>query len=138
MESYRKLVAKKLKTIIKEKFKTQKEFASQFNITERTISNWMIGKNYPNLEFLEQIANHCHLHISYFFTDDSNTNVINQELFNQVFKLAYKFAEEQDIKINGSYFLGCYDLVITAINKEKIDVITAFNNNKPIILKFMK
>lgn len=138
MEEAKKLISKKLKSLIKEKFKTQKEFANLFNISDRTVTNWMQGKNYPNVEYLIKLAKHCELHISYFFTEDTTANVINTEDFNLIFKLAYIFADENNIEINGSYFLACYDLVKEASVKENISIEQSFNKNKSIILKFMK
>lgn len=131
-------VSIKLKKLIKQHFKTQKEFAEAVGINKDSLVKWFNKGIMPSLTLLDKIAQHFNIHISYFFTNDSAANIIDAELFNQVFKLAYKFAEENNITINGSYFLGCYDLVIANINKNKVDCETAFNVVKPIILNFMR
>lgn len=138
MINYQEIITKKIKELIKERFNTQKEFANNFQISERSVSSWMRGKHLPELNFLITLANYCDLHISYFFSEDDNSNSIDQELFNQVFKLAYKFAEANNIEINGSYFLGCYDLVVSTMKKDNLKLEEAFKSCQSLILKFMK
>ncbi len=134
----KELLPKKLKTLIKEKFKQQKIFAEKIHVGETQVTNWIKGNVIPSVETLEKISDLCDIHISYFFNDASNSEILNEDIFNEVFVLAYNFADENNIEINGSYFLGCYDAVVTTIYKESTSVEEAFNQNKRLILKLVK
>ena len=133
------LVIFKLKKIVKERFANQKAFCQSFGISESQFSAYLKGKNYIGIDLLDRIAKHCEVHISYFFNDESNAEIINYDSFNEIFFLAYNFALENDLEVKGSYFLACYDLIITTMHKESIkDIETAFNESKRLILKFAK
>ena len=137
-ENIKKNVSKKLKMLIKEQFKTQKIFAKELNVSERTVSQWIQGEYLPNLDFLLTVADHCNIHISYFFNDDSNASILDEELFNKVFILAYELADEHNLEINGSYFLGCYEMVKSDMLKSQTDCETSFKNNEKLLLKLVK
>jgi transcriptional regulator with XRE-family HTH domain len=140
--NYQDLLIIKLKKIIKEKFKSQKICAEKVDINEAQIARWMTKKAIPSLEILNRIAEYCNLPVSYFFEDNSlldSHNVIDEDIFNKVFELAYNLAIDKDLEINGAFFLGCYDLVIEAKNKDNSqDVEAIFNTLKPFILKLVK
>lgn len=134
----KELLIKKLKMLIKERFKQQKIFAEKLEVGETQVTNWVKGNVIPSVETLEKISEYCKIHISYFFSDETNANVVDEELFNKVFALAYDLASKHNITISGSYFLGCYDLVVTTMHKDNVDCITAFNNSTALILKLAK
>ncbi len=138
MEKTQEILITKLKFIIKQRFKNQKTFCHDFGISESQLSQLLGGKHYIGIELLDRIAKHCSIHISYFFNDDSNASIMDEDLFNKVFVLAYELADEHHLEINGSYFLGCYDMVVNDMIKSKVDYETAFKNNQKLLLKLVK
>ncbi|MFL1780859.1 Helix-turn-helix domain protein [Candidatus Hepatincolaceae symbiont of Richtersius coronifer] len=133
----RELFIKKLKKLIKEKFKQQKIFAKELQINEKTVSLWLRGDNLPNLDILFKISEYCKIDISYFFNEDENANIIDPQLFNKVFALVYDLATSYSIEIYGGYFLACYDIITTTMIRENTDYQSAFNKNKALILKIV-
>jgi transcriptional regulator with XRE-family HTH domain len=131
------LIINKLKLLIKKNYKNQKFFCEKFGIADAQLSRYMAGKRVPPLDLLNRIANFSNIDISYFFNDESNSEILDEELFNQVFFFAYNLALENKLEVVGSYFLACYDLISTDVRKNNIDVETSFNNNKKLILKFV-
>lgn len=60
--------------ILKEKRKelnlTQQEVADQLNVTRQTISNWEVGKSYPDIPTLIEISNFYNLSLDYMLKGD--------------------------------------------------------------------
>lgn len=60
--------------ILKEKRKelnlTQQEVADQLNVTRQTISNWEVGKSYPDVPTLIEISNFYELSLDYMLKGD--------------------------------------------------------------------
>ncbi len=133
------ILSKKLQTLIKVKFKQQKVFAKELNINEGQVGRWIKGSYMPNLETLYEIANYCNLPISYFFEEDAKADSqtsINEEIFNEVFALAFDFAKKNNLEIKGSLFLGCYDLVVEQKNKDNSkEIKEIFEDLKPFLLR---
>lgn len=48
----------------KEKCLTQKELAEKLNVTDKAVSRWETGKNYPDIETFQQLANIFNISIS--------------------------------------------------------------------------
>jgi len=46
----------KLKALIKEKCKTNREFAKRMNVSESAVTNWLSGKNIPNTRKKSRMA----------------------------------------------------------------------------------
>lgn len=63
-----------LSKILKEKRQemklTQQEVADQFNVTRQTISNWEVGKSYPDIPTLIEISNFYELSLDYMLKGD--------------------------------------------------------------------
>lgn len=53
-----------ISTLRKEKGLTQKEFAEKLNLTDKAISCWENGKNYPDIEMFEALGNELGVTIS--------------------------------------------------------------------------
>jgi transcriptional regulator with XRE-family HTH domain len=134
----KELVIKKLKAIINKKYKTVKDFSDDFGINSSQMGKYLRGENYIGIEILEKIANHLNIHISYFFTDESSTaDILDTELFDKIFNYAYDFAEKHNLKIKGTYFLGCYQLISETMQRERVTMEEAFEINKRTILRFV-
>lgn len=60
--------------ILKEKRKelglTQQEVADKLNVTRQTISNWEVGKSYPDIPTLIKISNFYDLSLDYMLKGD--------------------------------------------------------------------
>lgn len=60
--------------ILKEKRKelglTQQEVANKLNVTRQTISNWEVGKSYPDIPTLIEISNFYNLSLDYMLKGD--------------------------------------------------------------------
>ncbi|MFW7433208.1 helix-turn-helix domain-containing protein [Vagococcus carniphilus] len=60
--------------ILKEKRKelglTQQEVADHLNVTRQTISNWEVGKSYPDIPTLVEISNFYNLSLDYMLKGD--------------------------------------------------------------------
>ncbi len=135
----KQLIPKKLKILIKERFKQQKIFAEKLQVGETQVTNWLNGNVIPSVETLEKIAYYCNIHITYFFNDESSPIGINEDLFNEVFLLAYDFSLDANIALDGYYFLGCYALVLDEITKNPtLNPLDTFNTLKPIIKRLCK
>ena len=136
------IFVKNLKRLIKDKFKQQKLFAHEMQIGENMLSFWLTKKSFPSLETLLKISELCNLPISYFFEEESNIDsqqVINEDIFNEVFSLAFDFAKKNNLEIKGSLFLGCYDLVVEQQNKDNSkEIKDIFEELKPFLLRFMQ
>ncbi len=139
---HNEILAKNLKRLINEKYKTQKNMAEKLDIGENTISFWVNKKTLPELSTLINIAIDCDIPMTYFFESETAADsheIIEPDLFNEVFALAYEFAGVNNLEINGTFFLGCYDLVVIEFNKDTSQSIeSVFNNLKPFILKLVK
>lgn len=138
---YKKIISKKLKKLAKEKFGTQKNMAEDLNFDAGQLSTWINGKVMPSLELLEKIVIKYNLPPEYFFVDDSHEEKIgiDEDLFNQIFELAYSLAIKENLKIKGTYFLGCYEFVIKELNKNpNISVEDIFKQITPLLLKIVR
>jgi len=62
--------------ILKEKRKdlglTQQEVADKLNVSRQTISNWEVGKSYPDTPTLIEISNFYNLSLDYMLKGDLN------------------------------------------------------------------
>lgn len=60
--------------ILREKRKelnlTQQEVAEQLNVTRQTVSNWEVGKSYPDVPTLIEISNFYNLSLDYMLKGD--------------------------------------------------------------------
>jgi hypothetical protein len=97
----------------------------------------------PDPYTLEKIAFKYNLPANYFFLSNNESQdesaEINEDLFNEVFALAYNLASEKGLEINGTYFLGCYSLVQEELQKNSQQKVTElFKNITPYILKLVK
>jgi DNA-binding XRE family transcriptional regulator len=138
MDTTEKKIIKKLKMLIKNRFGTQKNMAKIMETSERSVVFWLKGEPLPNLEFLIKLANYCQVDISYFFTDESSpADILDSELFDEIFNHAYTFAEEHNLKIKGTFFLGVYQLITETMQRDKVSIEEAFEINKKTILRIV-
>ena len=49
-------IGERIKESRKQKSLTQQELAEKLNVTRSAISNWEVGRNYPNLDLIIQIS----------------------------------------------------------------------------------
>ncbi len=135
----RQRFSKKLKRLIKERFKQQKIFAEKLDFNESQVGRWIKGTYLPNLDTLYKIADYCEIDINYFFTDEDSCESIDEELFDEVFYYAYKFADKEKLQIHGKLFLACYQSTRLVLkDNPKMSVEKAFNSVTPILLKLVK
>ena len=104
--------SKKIVQIAKEKFGSQKKMAESLNLTSASISDWSTGKSMPSLAILKELCLKAEISLDWLVLGKTyETDVVDINLFNEVVELAVILAQEEDLPINGSYFLGLYDLV---------------------------
>ncbi len=95
----------------------------------------------PSLELLQSIVIKCNLPPEYFFVDDSHEEQIgiDENIFNEVFELAYSLTVDKNLSIKGTYFLGCYEFVIKELNKNPDKTIEEiFKQITPLLLKVVR
>ena len=74
-------LGKNIVKIRKDNNLTQDEFAEKYFVTRQTISNWEIGKSYPDLETLVKISNDFNISLDILLKED---NKMVQEIDNGV------------------------------------------------------
>lgn len=75
-----------LKALREDKDLTQKELASIFNTTQRTISNWESGRNEPPYEMLKRYSSFFNVTTDYILKsakEETKYNIKNQININQ-------------------------------------------------------
>lgn len=102
----------KILLIAKEKFGSQKKMAEELNLAPSTISDWIAGRRKPSFEVLSDICLKAEISLDWLVLGKTfESEVIDINLFNEVFKIASELAMEENIEVNGSYYLGIYDIV---------------------------
>ena len=74
-------LGKNIAKIRKDNNLTQDDFAEKYFVTRQTISNWEIGKSYPDLETLVKISNDFNISLDILLKED---NKMVQEIDNKV------------------------------------------------------
>ena len=69
---------KKISTLRKEKGLTQKELANKLCVSDKTVSKWETGINYPDITLLENLSDILGCEISSFFENSENEEIINE------------------------------------------------------------
>ena len=84
IEGGRKMgLGKNIIKIRKENNLTQDELAEKYFVTRQTISNWEIGKSYPDLETLVKLSNDFNISLDRLLKDDYKiVKNINNYIFN--------------------------------------------------------
>lgn len=57
-KEYGKIIAKNLKRIAYEHNKTQADISRELNITQSTVSSWMIGTRIPRMDKIDMLCNY--------------------------------------------------------------------------------
>jgi transcriptional regulator with XRE-family HTH domain len=135
---------KKILIVAKEKYGSQKNLAKALGMAETTISGWITGRIYPSLEVLRDICIKTETSLDWLVLGKSfHHDSVEVNLFNKTTALAYDFALEENIAINGAYFLAVYDFICIEMENNKKNGIKQhiseiFERMKPIILKLKK
>lgn len=136
----------------KKKKITQQEFAKMLNVSDKAISNWETGKNYPDLVILNDICNILGLNISELLIDKKNNMNLTKKILLSVtsfilvilfsFLLTYfinnynKFKvyeielDSDKYKLNSSYLIisnNNYLINMGNLNVQSEDIIPQFN-----------
>ena len=119
-------LGKNIAKIRKDNNLTQDEFAEKYYVTRQTISNWEIGKSYPDLETLVKISNDFNVSLDILLKEDDE---MIKKIDNEV-KGSKKY---KNITI---YFLILFSIIILAFFiyfmmylNFKNNTIDRFNNN---------
>lgn len=82
--------------ILKEKRKelnlTQQEVANELNVTRQTVSNWEVGKSYPDIPTLIELSNFYDVSLDYLLKGDEqfmNKVKMDSKLFSILKKVVY-------------------------------------------------
>ncbi|MDR2008683.1 MAG: helix-turn-helix domain-containing protein [Alphaproteobacteria bacterium] len=104
-------VIKKLKLLIKHKYKNQLEFCKEFGINSPQLSRYMVGKTAISIDLLSRIADFSNIHISYFFIDESSPAAIDYDLLDEVISLVDQYAMDNNIKVGSKQYLTIYEAI---------------------------
>lgn len=82
---------------------SQKELADKLNVSQSAVTNWIKGKNSPDIEIVAQICNILDISVNELFGKNDNTLNPNTEqiavLFNQLHPKFQQCALEQMAKL---------------------------------------
>ena len=91
-------LGKNISKIRKDNSLTQDEFAEKYFVTRQTISNWEIGKSYPDLETLVKISNDFNISLDVLLKEDNkmikeiDKNVKGAKKYKHILKYIIIFA----------------------------------------------
>ncbi len=105
------MLQEKLKSLRKERNKSQKQVADYLNIAQTTYSSYEVGTTEPNLEMLKKIANLFNVKIEYLIDEVNEKNEPTTEE-NEMLKMFNSLSDIEKIKVKG-YMQGLIDNRLT-------------------------
>lgn len=75
MDTLREIIRKNLKYYIENSKYNQVEIAKMLNISKASVTNWIKGKNSPNIEYLDQLCSILNISINDIFS--SRASLLN-------------------------------------------------------------
>ena len=145
-------ISKLLKQIRIENNLTQEQIAKQFNVTNKTISNYENGTRSPDLEFIKNLCNKFNISIKSFFEgniiNESNKKIYSDHYSDHFsdfldFDFSSDYIKEIDIKFvyqeEPVYVSPVYDL-FHIVNYEFVEIehcwVDRFEGTKKVKFKF--
>ena len=127
----------KILLIAKEKFGSQKKMAEAIGVTKSSITDWVKGRSTPTFSTLKELCLKAEISLDWLVLGKTfESEVIDINLFNDVFKTATTLAIEENLDVNGAYYLGIYDIVKEYMkDNPKLTPKEIIDKNKKTIIK---
>ncbi len=127
----------KIALIAKEKFGSQKKMAEELGIVPSNISDWARGRTKPSLDVIANICLKAEISLDWLVLGKTfESEIIDINLFNEVFEIATNLAINENLEVNGTYYLGIYDIVKETLKDHpKLTPIDIIEKNKKTIIR---
>lgn len=79
MDTLREIISKNLKYYIENSKYNQVEIAKMLNISKASVTNWIKGKNSPNIEYLDKLCSILNISINDIFSSRASLLTYNQD-----------------------------------------------------------